>query len=74
MTPNQLKNSILQLAIQGKLTESWRLSVKRKEIRDERLGECLANESSSHNRHCEPSLDGVAIQKMLPLLRGDVTK
>lgn len=30
MTPNQLKNSILQLAIQGKLTESWSLSVNEK--------------------------------------------
>ncbi len=41
MTPNQLKNSILQLSIQGKLTESWRLSVKRLENIDERKENCF---------------------------------
>ena len=66
-----------ELIKQGKLTESWRLSEERKEIRDERLGECLHNESSSQNRHCEPSLDGVAIQsaeQLYNLIQDDKAK
>ena len=73
MLAEQLKKSILQSAIQGKLTESWR------ELQSEALqlghraqgigskGNVLATENQCYNRHCEPSLDGVAIQKRLTI-------
>ena len=55
MTPEQLKNSILQLAIQGKLTESLRLSEKRLEIRDEREVNSLEHMEEDA---LKPSLEG----------------
>ena len=87
MTPEQLKNSILQLAIQGKLTEEFRAqSVERRELKaengklkdDSQLS--VLNSQLNHNRHCEATIDtslrgvknAVAIQYKLPLLRGDV--
>ena len=66
MTPEQLKNSILQLAIQGKLTEEFRAqSVERRE-------KDLAESTSSHNRHCETLKE--AWQSIPPFVKGDVSE
>ena len=69
MTPEQLKNSILQLAIQGKLTEAWREKTPSVEL-------SLASSPTSWGRILGKRTEASIIKDLPPIVRfgGSVTK